>query len=123
MEMQEGYMRVVVWSIFIVFVVALVVTVVACGSHQQDRGGNGDGMLPDACSGPSCEAARCQAMAKPVTAVTGTVFAPNGTLPLYGINVYVPSSDPGPFPDGAQCTRCAGALPGNPIVATISDQA
>jgi len=116
-------MRVVVWSIFNAFVVALAVTLVGCGSHKQDPGGNGDGMQPDVCSGPSCDAARCQAMGKPVTAVTGTVFAPNGTLPLFGINVYVPGSDPGPLPDGVQCTRCTGALPGNPIVATISDDA
>jgi hypothetical protein len=59
----------------------------------------------------------------PATTITGTVFAPNGTLPLYGISVYVPNSDPGPFQPGVQCSTCAGGLPGNPIAQTITDEA
>jgi hypothetical protein len=43
------------------------------------------------------------------------VYAPNGTLPLFGINVYVPSVDPGPMPTGLQCDQCSGTLPGIPV--------
>ena len=111
-------MRVITSSI-----VAGLVGLVGCGSHKQGSGGNGDGMPPDTCSGPSCDSSGCRAMGKPDTTITGTVFAPNGTLPLYGITVYVPAGDPGPFTDGAQCTRCTESLPGNPIVATITDEA
>jgi hypothetical protein len=50
------------------------------------------------------------------TTVTGTVFAPNGTLPLYGINVYVPLTDPGPLPDGLTCDQCNADLPGGSLV-------
>jgi hypothetical protein len=35
----------------------------------------------------------------------------------------VPSQDPGPLPDGAQCTRCNGNLPGGVISQTKSDEA
>src|SRR5262249_644279 len=38
-----------------------------------------------------------------------------GTLPLYGINVYVADKDPGPMPDGLVCNRCSDSLPGAPI--------
>jgi hypothetical protein len=59
----------------------------------------------------------------PPTTISGTVFAPNGTLPLYGVSVYVPNSDPGPFQPGVQCGACAEGLPGNPIVQAITDEA
>jgi len=114
-------MRLVALSIFVAVAGALVVG--GCGNHKQGSGGNGDGMPPDVCSGASCDGSACRAMGKPDTAITGTVFAPNGTLPLYGINVYVPGSDPGSLAGGAQCSRCNESLPGNPIVATISDEA
>ncbi len=57
------------------------------------------------------------------TTVSGTVYAPNGTLPLYGVNVYVPNGDPGPLPDGAQCARCNEELPGQPLTFTVTDEA
>jgi hypothetical protein len=51
------------------------------------------------------------------------VYAPNGTLPLYGVNVYIPASDPGPLVDGAVCDRCANGLPGGSWVSTTTDEA
>jgi hypothetical protein len=62
-------------------------------------------------------------MGMPDTTISGVVYAPNGTLPLYGVTVYVPNSDPGPLPDGAQCSRCGDQLPGSPIVQTTTDEA
>jgi hypothetical protein len=50
------------------------------------------------------------------------VYAPNGTLALYNATVYIPSTDPGPLPDGAQCGQCVDALPGNPVTRTVSDE-
>jgi hypothetical protein len=99
----------------------MVVLVAACGHHGGGGDGNDAAVPGDACVGLQCNVADCRAMGKPLTSVSGTVFAPNGTLPLYGINVYVPATDPGPFPDGAQCARCSDSLPGNPVVQTISD--
>jgi hypothetical protein len=83
------------------------------GQCESDNGG---------CTGLSCQIVDCKAQMKPDTSISGTVFAPNGTLPLYDVNVYVPNSDPGDLPDGAICNKCTDALPGDPIVKTITDE-
>ncbi|HEX3477196.1 MAG TPA: hypothetical protein VHT91_19365 [Kofleriaceae bacterium] len=75
------------------------------------------------CTGLECNVADCASMGKQPTTITGTVFAPNGTLPLFGINVYVPNSDPGPLKPGVQCGACSDGLPGNPIVQAVTDEA
>jgi hypothetical protein len=55
------------------------------------------------------------------TTVTGTVYAPNGTLPLYDVQVFIPNSALEPFTKGVQCDQCGAPLSGNPITATLSD--
>jgi hypothetical protein len=61
-------------------------------------------------------------MGQAPTTLTGTVFAPNGTLPLNGVSVYVPRDLPlPPFTEGVSCTRCETNLPGSPIAQTTSD--
>jgi hypothetical protein len=97
------------------------------------QGGNecGDGYrctddgrcISTACQGLECSEVDCASMGMPATTISGTVFAPNGTLPLYGIDVYVPNADPGMFPDGAICDRCDQDLPGSPVVRATSDEA
>jgi hypothetical protein len=67
------------------------------------------------CTDLSCKVVNCEAMNLPPTTITGTVYAPNGTLELYGINVYVPDTDPGPIPSGLQCDQCTATLAGNPV--------
>jgi hypothetical protein len=51
------------------------------------------------------------------------VFAPKGTLALYGAQVYVPNVDPGPFEEQVTCSRCNDQLPGDPVVQAMSDTA
>jgi hypothetical protein len=54
------------------------------------------------------------------SSISGKVFAPNGTLPLYGIRVYVPQQMPPPLTAGVQCLRCTSDLPGGAITSTTT---
>ena len=80
----------------------------ACGPNK--RGEDDDG-LPDA---PPPDAP-CP------TSISGKVFAPNGTLPLYNVTVYIPQNPPGPLQDGLSCGQCTTSLPGGSISQTKSD--
>ncbi len=84
---------------------------------------DGQCQAPGTCTGIQCNIVQCSKMSMPDTSISGTVYAPNGTLPLYGVNVYVPNADPGPLPDGAVCDRCGTDLPGQPIVQATTDEA
>ncbi|MDB4953075.1 MAG: hypothetical protein JWO36_644 [Myxococcales bacterium] len=108
-------------------ILAIVVVSLGCANHHHGAGGDGGlgdgGLTSDACVGLRCYQVDCAAKNQPTTSLSGTVFAPNGTLPLYGVNVYVPAGDPGPLADGVQCDRCNAALAGDPIAQTKTDEA
>jgi hypothetical protein len=73
-----------------------------------------------ACTGIGCDVVNCAAMNKPATTLSGTVYAPNGTLPLYGVQVYVPTAAVGPVP---ACAQCDQTLPGTPVSApAVTDE-
>jgi hypothetical protein len=93
----------------------------ACKHHDGEDSVDA-GVPPDACEGIACSIVDCGSSGMPATSVTGTVYAPNGTLPLFGVNVYVPASDPGPLLAGVQCDRCTDGLPGGAIVQTTTDE-
>jgi hypothetical protein len=71
---------------------------------------------PD-CVGLECAQAKCDPGAE--TTVTGTVMAPNGTLPLYNVIVYVPNAPVDPIGTDLKCDRC-GTVSGKPLVSTLS---
>ncbi|HEX8953521.1 MAG TPA: hypothetical protein VF945_16810, partial [Polyangia bacterium] len=73
--------------------------------------GGGGGMLgvPQNCPGGG------------TTTITGTVFAPNGTLPLYNAIVYIPAMAPSAFPDGVTCKPCNGMVDGKAVDAAYSN--
>ena len=54
------------------------------------------------------------------TTLSGTVFAPNGSLPLYDAIVYVPTTPVAAFTDGVTCDRCDGKVSGTPVVWAIT---
>jgi hypothetical protein len=105
-----------------------------CDAYCSQSGGEcGDGYRctpdgrcvgEDSCVGLECDIEKnCTKDGKPPTTISGTVFAPNGTLPLYGINVYVSNAKLGPPVDGAVCDRCNEPLPGYPLALTKTDEA
>jgi len=72
-------------------------------------GGFGGGMgVPQNCPGGG------------TTTLRGTVFAPNGSLPLYDAIVYVPTTPVAAFTDGVTCDRCDGHVSGTPVVWAIT---
>ncbi|MDX2091995.1 MAG: hypothetical protein SFX73_29295 [Kofleriaceae bacterium] len=76
----------------------------------------------DECVGLECRVVNCTAKNMPPTTISGVVYAPNGTLPLYGVNVYVPNVPLGPPQDGAVCDRCGDTLPGYPLSKVQTDE-
>ncbi|HEY5927620.1 MAG TPA: carboxypeptidase-like regulatory domain-containing protein [Kofleriaceae bacterium] len=84
-------------------------TLAACGPNK--RGDDDDDGIPDA---PPPDAP-CN------TSISGKVFAPNGTLPLYNVTVYIPQNPPGPMMDGLQCAQCSTSLPGGSVTQTKTD--
>jgi hypothetical protein len=97
----------------------VLVTLGGCKHH--DGGQDTDAAPPaDACEGLGCSIVNCGA--QPPTQVTGTVYAPNGTLPLYGVTVYVPIHDPGPLTAGVTCDRCGTSLPGGAYTQATTDE-
>jgi hypothetical protein len=113
---EEAWMRAIfataVWS-------SLFVLAVGCGGKSDDDDDDDDG--PDACVGLECQVVNCGAMSLPNTSISGTVFAPNGTLPLNGVTVYINRDPLPPFVEGATCDRCSASLPGSAIAQATSD--
>ncbi len=73
---------------------------------------------------PGCTGLRCQQKPCPGggdTTLTGTVYAPNGTLPLYNVIVYVPNLKPLALTKGATCDKCGAVASGDPITTALTD--
>jgi hypothetical protein len=83
--------------------------------------GNGSGGLdfgePEpGCDGPSCQASSCPNGGS--TTISGTVYAPSGTLPLSNVMVYVPSS---PLTELSTGVTCSCEVSGNPVASALTD--
>jgi hypothetical protein len=94
------------------------------GSGDQDGGpvfGFGDSSSDvKVCTNLECKIASCSGASQDTT-VTGTVYAPNGTLPLYNAIVYVPNGETQPFTKGVTCDQCGSVASGSPVSITLTD--
>lgn len=72
------------------------------------------------CRGLECQQVSCSTG---TTTVSGTVFAPNGKLPLYNAVVYVPNDPLPELPQGVTCDKCGTPVGGSPVVLALSDAA
>jgi len=101
------------------------------GTIAVPDGGFGDGgdTSEGPCVGLECQQTTCTLGAcvvppcannEPLTTVSGTVYEPAGTTPLYNVVVYVPNGPVPEFTDGASCDRCDASI-ANPVVATLTD--
>lgn len=75
---------------------------------------------PSGCSNLSCRQVDCTGTPGGPTTVTGKVYAPNGTLPLYNAIVYVPNAPLQSIPEGVTCDVCGALQSGSPITATLT---
>ncbi len=102
----------------------VVVLIAACGPGGDDGSGgpiDADTRPVDSepCLGLSCFQVECPGGG--TTSLSGTVYMPNGTLPLYGATVYVPAGTVGDLAPGAQCDRCGTVLSGGSLVQATTD--
>ncbi len=81
----------------------------SAGGLAVGQGGNGP-MQSDCPAGQS-------------TSVSGTVYDPAGSVPLYNVVVFVPGEALSPIASGAACQTCDGDFSGKPVAAALSDAA
>jgi hypothetical protein len=106
---------------------AALLVLAGCGGKATpgngDGGNGGDGGSGDAGGGDGgCVGLGCYQVSCPgggTTSLSGTVYAPNGTLPLPHVQVYVPAGAVAPLTDGVQCERCTSGTVG--LVSTETD--
>ncbi len=95
------------------------------GNNHTDSGSNGGGGS-NVDGGPQCVSGLCKQQvycgATAHTTISGQVFNPAGTTPLYNVLVYVPNhpEQVAAITHGASCDRC-GSVSGDPLVSAITD--
>lgn len=110
-----------------------IATLVACGEVALTVDGGPDAAFVDAgdaCVGPFCgfDASACDELAcqvatcdGSVTSVSGRVFDPSGTIPIYNAIVYIAPEPLAPLAHGAICSGCAKSIPSNTIAVALTD--
>lgn len=71
------------------------------------------------CVGLECRRSACGGATK--TTLTGKVYDPSGTVPLYNALVYVPNAPVDPFTPGIVCDRCGTVPSGKPIATALTN--
>lgn len=113
---------------------AAFVLCVACGPSTGDGSsptspfGAGDGgsdpfadggvnVIPKGCVNLECQQHNRN------TRITGTVYDPKGTLPLYNVYVYIPNAPLDPITTGPVCTPCQAPASGKPLAVATTNEA
>lgn len=110
--------------------------VVACGSDDgngsSSGGSSGNSGGSSGFSGttsgddgpPPCVGLQCKQVSCPnggTTSLSGKVYLPEGTIPLYNAIVYIPNAALAPFTSGITCDKCGTAPSGSPITTALTD--
>lgn len=74
---------------------------------------------PPPCTGLQCKQVSCPGGG--TTSLSGKVYLPEGTIPLYNAIVYVPNAQLAPFTSGVTCDKCGTAPSGAPITTALTD--
>ncbi len=110
---------------------ALGVLAAGCGSSSEagapvaapaDPGKDNFGPRTDAeppCRGLECNQVWCGATG--TTSLSGKVYDPSGTVPLYNAIVYIPNAELAPFAEGITCDKCGTTPSGSPIATALTD--
>lgn len=81
-----------------------------------------DGRLyPGPCVNLQCQQLACAGGSR--TTLSGTVYTPAGSLPLYNVTVYVPNRELDPLLEGASCSTCDASVSGSPVATALTDTA
>lgn len=110
---------------------SLFLIAIACGSTGDqpsdpptDPNNNPSNTFGDTDAAAPCQGLRCNQVACPgggTTSLSGKVYLPEGTVPLYNAIVYVPNAPVSPFPPGVACDQCGTSLSGDPITTALTD--
>jgi hypothetical protein len=90
------------------------------GGSAYDADILGDGSKP--CTNLECKQVDCNGQGRPDTTISGKVWDPAGTVPLYNVFVYVPNTSLDPITPGhPTCTACQAPASGSPIAWATTD--
>jgi hypothetical protein len=73
------------------------------------------------CMVTSCTVPACGELEGPKTTLSGTIYDPAGSVPLYNVAVYIPNKPLDPVPEGLSCQQCNGTASGQPIASALTD--
>jgi hypothetical protein len=92
----------------------------ACSSSSREGYSEVPNDVPDGSTGPIGPGLGGDASTSVDITLKGTVFAPNGSLPLSNALVYVTTEAPAPIPGGAYCDECV-TLPEDTFAVSAAD--
>lgn len=111
------------------FIAFALLALIACGGNGggSGSGANGDGgpgfQFGEGGSGVpmGCVNLECQQHNRG-TQITGTIYDPKGTVPLYNVFVYVPNAPLDAITTGPVCTPCQAPASGKPLTMATTDE-